>query len=105
MQEVRSRAEDAAVERVIDIMLPQRPSSGFAEAPAEDSGNSETRRKMLRRLLAGELNEREIEIDLDIHLGVEIMAPPGMEEMTSQLQQMFSNRAGQRTQRSAERRE
>src|SRR5690625_3033625 len=40
MQEVRSRAEDAAVERVIDIMLPQRPSSGFAEAPAEDSGNS-----------------------------------------------------------------
>lgn len=98
MQAVRSRAEDAAVERVIDIMLPKSPSSGFAEAPAEDSGNSDTRRKMLRKLLAGELNEREIEIDLDIHLGVEIMAPPGMEEMTSQLQQMFSNMSGQRKQ-------
>src|SRR5690625_5817457 len=53
---------------------------------------------MLRRLLSGELNEREIEIDLDMRLGVEIMAPPGMEEMTSQLQQMFSNMSGQRKQ-------
>src|SRR5690625_1235784 len=68
MQEVRSRAEDAAVERVIDIMLPKRSSSGFADAPAEDSGNSETCRKMLRRLLSGELNEREIKIDLDLAL-------------------------------------
>jgi len=100
MASVRSRAEDAAVERVLDIMLPRRQSSGFANAPeeAEDTG-SETRRKMMRKLLAGDFNEREIEIDLDVSPGVEIMAPPGMEEMTSQLQQMFSSMSGQRKQK------
>ncbi len=100
MAKVRSRAEDAAVERVLDILLPRPKSTGFANAPqeAEDSG-SETRRKMLKKLLAGELNEREIELDLDVNIGVEIMAPPGMEEMTGQLQQMFSNLSGQRKQK------
>jgi ATP-dependent HslUV protease ATP-binding subunit HslU len=100
MTKVRSRAEDAAVERVLDIMLPQKSSSGFANAPEEPAEtSSETRRKMMKKLLDGDFNEREIEIDLDQNLGVEIMAPPGMEEMTSQLQQMFSNMSGSRKQR------
>jgi len=100
MNKVRSRAEDAAVERVLDIMLPRQQSSGFANAPEEETDTStETRRKMMRKLLDGDFNEREIEVDLDMHMGVEIMAPPGMEEMTNQLQQMFSNMSGQRKQK------
>src|SRR5699024_7034325 len=100
MNKVRSRAEDAAVERVLDIMLPRQQSSGFANAPEEETyTTTETRRKMMRKLLDGDFNEREIEVDLDMHMGVEIMAPPGMEEMTNQLQQMFSNMSGQRKQK------
>ncbi|QOC23638.1 ATP-dependent protease ATPase subunit HslU [Wenzhouxiangella sp. AB-CW3] len=100
MDKVRSRAEDAAVERVVDIMLPKRQATGFANSPEEPEDNqSETRRKMFTRLLNGDFNEREIEIDVDMNIGVEIMAPPGMEEMTSQLQQMFSNMSGQRKQK------
>jgi len=100
MAKVRSRAEDAAIERVLDIMLPRQQSSGFANAPEEPAdSSSETRRKMMRKLLDGDFNEREIEIDLDMNLGVEIMAPPGMEEMTNQLQQMFSSMSGQRRQK------
>jgi ATP-dependent HslUV protease ATP-binding subunit HslU len=100
MARVRSRAEDAAVERVLDIMLPRQQNSGFANAPEEpEERSSETRRKMMRKLLDGDFNDREIEIDLDMNLGVEIMAPPGMEEMTNQLQQMFSNMSGQRKQK------
>ena len=100
MSRVRSRAEDAAVERVLDIMLPRQQSSGFSNAPEEPADtSSETRRKMMRKLLDGDFNDREIEIDLDVNLGVEIMAPPGMEEMTNQLQQMFSSMSGQRKQK------
>jgi ATP-dependent HslUV protease ATP-binding subunit HslU len=99
MARVRSRAEDAAVERVLDIMLPRQKSSGFSNAPEEtEDHSSETRRKMMQKLLNGDFNDREIEIDLDMNMGVEIMAPPGMEEMTNQLQQMFSNMSGQRKQ-------
>ncbi len=100
MAKVRSRAEDAAVERVVDIMLPKRQATGFDNSPEEPADNqSETRRKMFTRLLNGDFNDREIEIDVDQNMGVEIMAPPGMEEMTSQLQQMFSNMSGQRKQK------
>ena len=95
MEEVRSRAEDAAVERIVDLLLPVRQSSGFSNAPSESQDTqSETRRKMLKKLLDGEFNEREVEVDVAMNVGVDIMAPPGMEEMTSQLQQMFSNIAG-----------
>jgi len=100
MAKVRSRAEDAAVERVLDIMLPREQHSGFSNAPEEPvDTSSETRRKMMRKLVDGDFNEREIEIDIDMNLGVEIMAPPGMEEMTNQLQQMFSSMSGQRKQK------
>ncbi|HSH27282.1 MAG TPA: ATP-dependent protease ATPase subunit HslU, partial [Wenzhouxiangella sp.] len=100
MSRVRSRAEDEAVERVLDIMLPRQQGSGFSNAPEEPADtSSETRRKMMRKLLDGDFNEREIEIDLNVNLGVEIMSPPGMEEMTNQLQQMFSSMSGQRKQK------
>ncbi len=88
---VEPRAQDAAVERVLAALLP----------PAGDDGdNTEaSRAKLRRKLLAGELDEREVEIDTSTQVGVEIMAPPGMEEMTSQLQQMFRQMAGERRQR------
>ncbi|MGY6630242.1 MAG: ATP-dependent protease ATPase subunit HslU [Wenzhouxiangella sp.] len=99
MSKVRSRAEDAAIERVVDIMLPRRQSSGFANAPEEPAEqHSETRRKIFDKLVKGDFNEREIEVDVAMNVGVEIMAPPGMEEMTSQLQQMFSNLSGAKKQ-------
>lgn len=92
MVKVRNRADDAAEDRVLDALLtPVRTDwSGEEEAPkAEDSSTRQLFRKKLRE---GELDEKEIEIDLAApNVGVEIMAPPGMEEMTSQLQSMFSN--------------
>ena len=97
---VRSRAEDAAIERVVDIMLPRRESSGFSNAPSEpDDSSSETRKKIFTKLVNGDFNEREIEIDIAMNVGVEIMSPPGMEEMTNQLQQMFSNLSGGKKQK------
>jgi len=100
MRQVRPRAEEAACERVVELMLPRRQASGFSGAPEEAAGDqSETRRKLMQKLLAGELNDREVEIDVTMNIGVDIMAPPGMEEMTSQLQQMFSNLAGEKRKR------
>lgn len=100
MAGVRAKAEDAAIERIVDIMLPKRQSSGFANASEETNSQSdETRRKLLERLLNGDFNDKEIELDLKMNLGVEIMAPPGMEEMTGQLQQMFSSLSGQKKQK------
>ena len=98
MNGVRSRAEDAAVERVLDILLPRRQSTGFDNAPAEPDNRQDTRRKLREQLLDGKLNDREIEVDIQSGMGMEIMAPPGMEEMTSQLQQMFSNMGNQKRQ-------
>ena len=88
MQEVSSQAADRAEERILDALLPPpRTNDGTAE-PAENS----TRQMFRKKLRQGELDDKEIEIDLDqVAVGVEIMAPPGMEEMTSQLQNMFSS--------------
>ena len=98
MQSVRSRAEEAACERVVDLLLPRRQSTGFANSPEEPADNqSATRQKFMQKLLTGELNDREVEVDVSMNVGVDIMAPPGMEEMTSQLQQMFSSMAGERS--------
>ena len=105
MEKVSHRAEDAAEERILDALLPPpRPSGsgGFFgqtqdEEPARPT-DSETRQKLRKKLREGELDEREIEIELSASpMGVEIMAPPGMEEMTSQLQSMFQNMSGGRT--------
>ena len=95
MDKVRHRAEDAAEDRILDALLP--PPKGMA-ADAADSSSSETRQKFRKRLREGTLDDREIEIELSVTpVGVEIMAPPGMEEMTSQLQGMFQNMGGNRT--------
>src|SRR3569832_427 len=92
---VRTRAEDAAEERVLEALLP-RPRSGFgAGETAEETATRQVFRKKLRQ---GELDDKEIEIEVSIAPeGVEIMAPPGMEEMTSQLQGQIQNMAGTRT--------
>jgi ATP-dependent HslUV protease ATP-binding subunit HslU len=95
MARVRHRAEDAAEDRILDALLPQPRSM----APAEDGGvESDTRQKFRKRLREGQMDDREIEIEVSATpVGVEIMAPPGMEEMTSQLQGIFQNMAGSRT--------
>jgi ATP-dependent HslUV protease ATP-binding subunit HslU len=97
MAKVRHRAEDAAEERVLDALLPPAsPSVGFTpDAKADDSDTRQKFRKMLRE---GKLDDKEIEIDVQsLPMGVEIMAPPGMEEMTSQLQGMFQNLGSNRS--------
>lgn len=96
MSEVKNQALDAAEERVLDALLPPpRNSSRFDYAADETSTTRQKFRKMLRE---GKLDDREIEIELnEARVGVEIMAPPGMEEMTNQLQNMFQNMAGNRT--------
>jgi ATP-dependent HslUV protease ATP-binding subunit HslU len=99
MAKVRNRAEEAAEERILDILLPPARSVGFLseEASAEDT-HSTTRQKFRKKLREGDLDDREIEVELAASpIGVEIMAPPGMEEMTSQLQGMFQNLGGGRT--------
>ena len=88
MHKVRHRAEDAAEERLLDALLPGTPGGG-AEPGRTDGDTRQKFRKMLRE---GALDEKEVEIEVDaMPIGVEIMAPPGMEEMTSQLQGMFQN--------------
>ena len=95
MEKVRYRAEDAAEERILDALLPAPKSMTTDTA---DSSASETRQKFRKRLREGTLNDMEIEIEVSVTpVGVEIMAPPGMEEMTSQLQSMFQNIGGSRT--------
>jgi ATP-dependent HslUV protease ATP-binding subunit HslU len=97
MDKVRYRAEEAACERVLDVLLPRARSVGFANEPAQPD-HSSTRQKMRERLNNGDLDDREIEIEVSVRpVGVEIMAPPGMEEMTSQLQSLFQNLSSTRT--------
>jgi ATP-dependent HslUV protease ATP-binding subunit HslU len=95
LDKVSARAEDAAEERILDALLPEPRAVGFSEgAPRPDSTARQLFRKRLRE---GELNDKEVELELSAApVGVEIMAPPGMEEMTNQLQSMFSNLTNQR---------
>ena len=98
MEKVRRRAEDASEERILDILL--RPARAGVASVGGDGGeeSASTRQKFRKMLREGKLDEREIEIELNVPaVGVEIMAPPGMEEMTSQLQNMFQNLGGGRT--------
>jgi ATP-dependent HslUV protease ATP-binding subunit HslU len=100
MAKVRHRAADAAEDRVLDILLP-KASVGFIGDTAGGVGatkDNDTRQRFRKMLREGELDDREIEIEVRaISSGVEIMAPPGMEEMTQQLQGMFQNLGGGRT--------
>ena len=95
MDKVGHRAEDAAEDRILDALLPAPKSMAPDDA---SSTGSETRQKFRKRLREGTLDDKEIEIEVSATpVGVEIMAPPGMEEMTSQLQGMFQNMGGNRT--------
>jgi ATP-dependent HslUV protease ATP-binding subunit HslU len=100
MARVRSLAEDAAYDRVLEVLLPKPQGIGFANEPqAENDTTSATRQKLRYKLVHGELDDREIEFDVSAQIGVEIMTPPGMEDMASQLQGMFQNLGGNRTQK------
>ncbi|NQZ32251.1 MAG: ATP-dependent protease ATPase subunit HslU [Oceanospirillaceae bacterium] len=94
-KKVRARAEDIAEERLLDALLtPARDSSA---ADTSDKTNSATRQIFRKKLRERDLDDKEIEIELaQASVGVEIMTPPGMEEMTSQLQSMFSNMGSQK---------
>ncbi|KMT65057.1 HslU--HslV peptidase ATPase subunit [Catenovulum maritimum] len=90
---VKHRAEEAAEERILDALLP-KPQAMFGEEEPQDTG-SNTRQIFRKKLREGTLDDKEIEIDVAApQVGVEIMAPPGMEEMTNQLQGMFQNLSG-----------
>ncbi len=94
MYKVQQRAMDAAEDKVLDALLPPARDGEPAEA------ESNTRQVFRKKLRQGELDDKEIEIDVSTSpMGVEIMAPPGMEEMTNQLQSMFSNLGKAKTSR------
>jgi len=100
VKRVRSQAEDRAEDRILDALLPRRQQptdwNQDAESPAIES---DTRQKFRKQLREGALDEREIELDFaTTKVGVEIMSPPGMEEMSAQLSQMFQNMGGGKTQ-------
>ncbi|WP_114241897.1 ATP-dependent protease ATPase subunit HslU [Dyella sp. C9] len=100
MKRVRSLAEDRAEDRILDALLPRRQQASdwsHDPAPANDA-QADTRQKLRKQLREGALDEREIELDFAMNVGVEIMSPPGMEEMGQQLRQMFQNLGGAKTQ-------
>ncbi len=89
MQKVRHLAEDLAEERILDVLLPQ---ARFDESESEEQTQSRARQSFRKKLREGEIDEKDIEIKIaDMPSGVEIMAPPGLEDMTNQLKSMFSN--------------
>jgi len=99
---VRSQAEDAAEERILDALLPRRqnhtgPMGWSEQAVQADDPQADTRQKLRKQLREGTLDDREIELDLAVNVGIDIMAPPGMEEMTGQLKDMFKSMSGART--------
>ncbi|MFT5277292.1 MAG: ATP-dependent HslUV protease ATP-binding subunit HslU [Glaciecola sp.] len=92
-KKVKYRAEEAAEERILDILLPPAQSASGEREDNQDKGTRQVFRKKLRE---GQLDDKEIELDVALpQVGVEIMAPPGMEEMTNQLQGMFQNLSGE----------
>ena len=92
MRKVRAGAEDAAEDRILDVLLPPARDFGFAATPSpEEKNENATRQTFRKRLREGSLDDREVEIELaDTRPQMEIMAPPGMEEMTEQIKSMFS---------------
>jgi ATP-dependent HslUV protease ATP-binding subunit HslU len=93
-RKVKTRAEETAEERILDVLLPPARDIGFA---AEAGADSATRQKMRKKLREGEFDDKEVEIDVAFTQSqMEIFAPPGMEELTSQIQGMFQNMGGGR---------
>ncbi len=100
MAKVQGVAEDAAEERILDALLPPARTSSWEDEANPQPSESSTREKFRKKLREGDLDEKEIEIETAAgNVGVEIMAPPGMEEMTSQLQGLFQNLGGGKTKR------
>lgn len=107
VEKVKNRAEDAAEDRVLDILIPQPKAEADANWFGMDSEGNETkqpvedsttRQKFRKKLREGDLDDKEIEIEVSANpLGVEIMTPPGMEDMASQLQGMFQNMGNNKT--------
>ena len=96
MDKVRSHAEEAAEERVLDVLL--RPARGAGDASGGGEEMASTRQKFRKMLREGKLDEREVELEVSApSVGVEIVSPPGMEDLTSQLQGMFQNISGAST--------
>jgi ATP-dependent HslUV protease ATP-binding subunit HslU len=92
MRKMRHRAEDAAEERILDVLLPPARDPGFGVPADGDDRQGSTRQKFRKKLREGELDDKEIDIEVAQTLpGMEIMAPPGMEELGSQIQSMFQS--------------
>ena len=94
MRKVRAKAEDAAEDRILDVLVPaphgRNVDFGFSDA--RNDASNETRQKFRKRLREGELDDKDIEIELAMPVPqMEVMTPPGMEELTQQLQSMFQN--------------
>ena len=101
-ERVRSQAEEHADERILDALLPRREASGGWDQegdPQQIESDTSTRGKLRKQLREGALDEREIELEFSMNVGVEIMAPPGMEEMSQQLRSMFQSMGGGKTQK------
>lgn len=91
MEKMRFRAEENAEERILDVLIPPA-MNGWKETNEHSNESSTTRTAFRKKLREGQLDDKEVEIEIaGAPLGVEIMAPPGMEEMTNQLQSMFQN--------------
>lgn len=100
MEDVQTKAEDAAEERILDILLPPARDFSSDDSASEEKEENPTRQKFRKKLREGGLDDKEIEVEISAQqIGVEIMAPPGMEEMTNQLQGMFQNLGSNQTKR------
>ncbi len=94
VKKVKFRAEELAEERILDVLLPPAKDS-WGQTDSANSDNSNTRQIFRKKLREGQLDDKEIDVEVNApQMGVEIMAPPGMEEMTNQLQSMFQNLHG-----------
>ncbi|MDR5755550.1 ATP-dependent protease ATPase subunit HslU [Caballeronia sp. LZ035] len=100
MKKVRTKAEDRAEDRILDILLPGARPVGFGTADASagassGEGDNATRQTFRKRLREGALDDKEIELDIEMpQTGMDIMGPPGMEDMTEQIRSMFANMGG-----------
>lgn len=95
MRKVRSQAEDQAEDRILDILLPSPRAVGFGSPASEPAEGNTTRQTFRKRLREGLLDDKEIELDVELpQVGMDIMGPPGMEDMTEQIRSMFANLGG-----------